>query len=228
MRLTVASREAVRYACMKFHYAKSVPVNTLGYSVYNARDEWCGVILFGMGANKNIGRAYGLVQGAALELVRVALNGKQECTSQAVAMSLKRLRTDCPLCRLVVSYADCDQNHLGTIYQATNWIFVGTHMRDGHDSSWIIHGKRVHGRIVSNWVRAHGGLHGLTREQFLQKFYDADARAFVTRGKRKYLMPLDKKMRRQVAPLAKPYPKNDGDHWHKINRETFKTREEAI
>lgn len=161
MRLTKASTKAVRYACMHFHYAKAVPVNTLGYNVYNDNDEWCGVVLFGSGANNYIGNEYNLKQGQIFELVRVALNGKQSCTSQAVSMALKALHRDCPLCRLVVSYADCDQNHLGTIYQATNWLYVGTMMQNEHDSSWLINGKRYHGRIISDWVRNRGGYKDL-------------------------------------------------------------------
>jgi len=221
MRLTIASNKAIRYACMHFHYAKAVPVNTLGYNVYNDSDEWCGVILYGTGANNNIGNSYNLPQGSVLELVRVALNGKQECTSKAVSMSLKQLKKDCPLCRLVVSYADCDQNHLGTIYQATNFIYTGTNLLNQHDSSWWIHGKRYHGRIISDWVQEHGGLKGLTREQFLKKYYDPNARPHITQGKRKYLYALDKKMRKEILKLSKPYPKTDAD-WHKIDRNEFK------
>ena len=157
MRLTPATKEAIRYACLHYHYAKAVPVNTVGYNVYNDSYEWCGVILFGTGANNRIGSEYGLLQGQILELVRVALNGKQERTSQAVAMALKQLKKDCPLCRMVVSYADCDQNHLGTIYQATNWRYVGTSMENQQDSSWIVNGKRRHGRIISGWVKQRGG-----------------------------------------------------------------------
>lgn len=157
MRLTIATHNAIKYACLHFHYAKAIPVNTLGYNVYNKKNEWCGVILYGIGANNNIGKEYNLLQGSVLELVRVALNGKQECTSQAVAMSLKQLHKDCPLVKLVVSYADCDQSHLGTIYQATNWVYVGTSKQNQTDSSWIVNGKRYHGRIISDWVRAKGG-----------------------------------------------------------------------
>lgn len=182
MRLTKANKQAIRFACLKFHYAKSVPVNTCGYNVYNDADEWCGVVLFGTGANNFIGKPYNLCQGECVELVRVALNGKQEHTSQAVSMALKRLHVDCPLVRLVVSYADCDQSHIGTIYQATNWIFVGTNLENQYDASWMVNGKRVHGRMISTWVRQHGGLHGLTREQFIHKYYDKEAYACKTKG----------------------------------------------
>ena len=33
------------------------------------------------------------------------------------------------------------------------------------------------------------------------------AQKVTVEGKHKYLMPLDRKMRKQIAPLAKPYPK---------------------
>ena len=146
MRLTYATPKAIDYACKHFHYAKAVPANHIGYNVYNNTDEWCGVILYGTGATPHIASPYGLNQGQVLELVRVALNGKQSCTSQAVAMSLKQLHKDCPLCRLVVSYADCDQSHLGTIYQATNWIYTG--LSDRGDTYFLINGKKTHRKSV--------------------------------------------------------------------------------
>lgn len=211
MKLTRANSKAIRYACLKFHYAKAVPVNTLGYNVYNDKNEWCGVVVFGTGANNFIAKPYGLSQGEVLELVRVALNGKQEQTSKAVAIALKLLRKDCPMCKLVVSYADCDQNHYGTIYQATNWIYTGDSLVNTTDASWVVNGKRYHGRIISDWVKAKGGLHGLTRKEFLQKYFDKNAYEYVTKGKRKYLYPMNEQIRQQILPLAKPYPKKEKD-----------------
>lgn len=73
--LKKANNEAIKFACHNFHYSKSVPVNTFGYNVY-FNGEWCGVILFGTGANNHIGEPYGLAQGEAIELVRIAMNGK--------------------------------------------------------------------------------------------------------------------------------------------------------
>lgn len=63
MRLTRATPQAIRYACLNFHYAKAVPVNVVGYNVYNINDEWCGCILYGSGANNDIGTQFHLPQG---------------------------------------------------------------------------------------------------------------------------------------------------------------------
>ena len=208
MRLEIASYKAVKYACLNFHYAKAVPVNTFGYSVFNNKNEWCGVILYGTGANNNLATKYNLKQGNVLELVRMALNGKHESTSKALAISLKLIKHKIPLCKLIVSYADKDQNHNGIIYQATNWYYVGTSMQNTTDSSWIIKGKRCHGRVISDWVKQKKGLNGLTRKEFLKKYYDKDAIEYVTKGKIKYIYPLDKTLIPLCKSLSKPYLKN--------------------
>lgn len=207
MTITKANKEAIKYACLHFHYARAVPANPLGYNIYNDSGEWCGVILYARGATPNIGSPYGLAVGGVLELVRVALNGKQEATSQAVALTLKQLHKDVPQCRLIVSYADCDQNHLGTIYQATNWIYEGLSKGDTY---FIIKGKKTHRKSVSSRIVTI----------MVRRFFDPNAVSFRSAGKRKYLMPMDKAMRKQIAPLAKPYPKNED--WVKIDRNTFK------
>ena len=63
MRLTRATQQAIKFACLHFHYSKAVPANPIGYNVYNDADEWCGVVLFGTGATPNIGMPYNLPQG---------------------------------------------------------------------------------------------------------------------------------------------------------------------
>lgn len=201
MRLEIASYKAIKYACMKFHYAKSVPVNTFGYSVFNAKNEWCGVVLYGSGANNNLPKPYGLVAGEAIELVRMALNGKQESTSKAMAISLKLLRKSLPLCKLVISYADIDQNHTGIIYQATNWYFTGE-TNIGMRTGFIINGKKTHNKTVHS-----KGIKQSLDE--VRKHLDKNAEPYITKGKRKYIFPLDKSLIPLCKSLSKPYPKKE-------------------
>lgn len=118
-----ATPEQVKYACLKFHYARSVPSCAVAYSVYD-NEEWCGVVVFGAGANNNIPKSFGKKSGEVLELCRVALNGKHTCpTSKVISVALRLVRKDCPLVKIIVSYADfTNQNHEGIIYKASNWL----------------------------------------------------------------------------------------------------------
>lgn len=164
MHIRKALRKEIVYACKRFHYAKVTPTYCNAYSVFQD-GEWCGCILYSAGANNHIGSPYGLYMGEVVELVRVALNGKQNKTSEAVSMSLRRLHHDNPKVRLVVSYADSGQGHVGTIYQATNWDYVGV----SKGQSYIfVNGAARHKRYFASkggprqsngsgrtWIRTH-------------------------------------------------------------------------
>jgi len=207
MRLEIASYKAIKYACLNFHYAQSIPVNTFGYSVFNDKKEWCGVILYGTGANNNLATQYNLKQGNVLELVRMALNGKHESTSKALAISLKLIKKDLPLCKLIISYADKDQNHNGIIYQATNWFYVGESMVNKKDASYIIDGKRIHGKTISDKCKRFGLVKNIENAK---KVYKAkEIIEYITRGKIKYIYPLDKSLIPLCKSLSKPYPKKE-------------------
>lgn len=199
MILTNASAKAIRYACQNFHYSQSVPSVQYGYNIYNDEGEWCGVVCFGSGANYHIGDSYGLCQGEILELVRVALNGKQNKTSQCVASALRKLHQQNPLVRMVVSYADIDQQHKGIIYQATNWLYEGI-TQNNQRCAFIIHGKRYHPKSVYSrgWKQ---------NEQWLKENIDPDASTIFGKGKHKYLYCFDKKLLKTYKERTKPYPK---------------------
>jgi hypothetical protein len=190
MRLEKASYKAIKYACMNFHYAKAVPVNTFGYSVFNDKNEWCGVALFGTGASPQIGKQYNLNQGQVIEFVRMALNGKQSKTSEVLGKSIKLIKRDLPLIKLIVSYADQEQGHNGIIYQATNWYYLGE-----VKSHPIIEGK--HNK--SMW-----GSIGAAR-----KFLGREPNVYLPKPKHKYLYPIDKSLIHFCKSLSKPYPKKE-------------------
>lgn len=199
MRIEKASGEAIRYACMKYHYAKAVPQIRLGYSIFNQKNEWCGVILFSNGANPQIASEFNLNQGQVIELVRVALNGNQEHTSEALAMTLRQLKKDAPLVQLVVSYADRNQDHIGTIYQATNWFYVDER---ANERGIKINGKLKHRRSVNK-------KYGTSTLKWLQDNIDPKAEIVKGKSKIKYVFPMNKYQRRKLGDLAKSYPKKE-------------------
>ena len=198
-----ATPEAIRYACMKFHYAKAIPSAEYAYNVYNEQNEWCGTIIYGVGATPNIAKPFGLANGEVLELLRVALNGKQPCMSECVAASLKQIHKDAPHIKMIVSFADMDQNHYGTIYQATNWLYLGDR-NVGERGAFIIHGKRIHPKSLHSkgWTQSI---------KWIREHIDPNAQEIISKGKRKYIWVFDKKTRREWQSKALPYPKKGAD-----------------
>jgi len=93
--------------------------------------------------------------------------------------------------RALVSYADQEQNHLGVIYQATNWIYFGeTGKRNSVE--YLINGEWVHKRT------ADGKYSG----DFLKKCLIKHRLP-----KHKYVYPLKKELRGIYKSKALPYPK---------------------
>ena len=191
MRLEKASYKAIKYACRKFHYAKTVPVTNISYSVFNNKKEWCGVICYGLGANYLLGKTYGVVSGQFLELTRMALNGKQESTSKAMAISIKLLKKHKPLVKILISYADKGQKHLGIIYQATNWYFVNETLSSGWEVFY--ENKWWHDRSIMDRMTLKEKKNVIKRKKS---------------GKYKYIYPLTKELKDRCLELKKPYPKN--------------------
>lgn len=191
MRIARANTKAISYACKNFHYSKSIPAVQYGYNIYNDEGEWCGVILYGGGANNNLPKHFKKNCGEVLELVRVALNGKQETTSRAVALSLRQLHKDNPLCKIVVSYADHRQNHLGIIYQATNWIYLG--IAKTSDTQYFYKGKWTHERTINAQKNKQQLKATLPKRENSNKF--------------KYIFCFDRQEKKQYLKVALPYPK---------------------
>lgn len=160
------------------------------------QEKFIGVIIFSLGACAQIGRPFGLEMTQVCELTRVALT-KHECqVSQVLAKAIQMLRDTNPGLQLIVSYADANQGHHGGIYQATNWIYIGDY---SNQLGIRLKGKLVHPRSVSS-------RYGIAKIDWLQKHVDPNAERVRGKPKHKYIMPLNKKARRQVKHLSKPYP----------------------
>ncbi len=179
--------QAAKYAVMNWHYSKTMPVGKLVKVGVWEDDIFIGCILFGRGANNRIGNPYNLKQVEVCELTRVALTKHVTPVSRIVPIALKKLKKYSSI-RLIVSYADPEQRHLGVIYQAMNWLYVGH--SQAQRFTLDLNGKIVHKKTVHS---LRGTIKGLPKSKMLWKY--------------KYLFPLDKAMRRQIEPLAKPYPK---------------------
>jgi len=194
-----ASHEAAKFACVNWHYSKVIPVGKLVKVGAWENDKFIGVVVFGRGANNNMLRPYALKADEGCELVRIALREHIYPVSKILAIALKFLKKSNPKLKLVVSYADKDQGHNGSIYQATNWIYTGL-KNAGSMGAFIINGKKTHPKSV----------HSKNVKQNIdevRKHLDPNATIHYTKGKHCYLMPLDSEIKNKVLLLAKPYPK---------------------
>ena len=187
-----ATYTAAEYACKNWHYSRCMPVGKLVKIGVWEDGQYIGCVLFGRGATPNLGKPYGLKQTECVELVRIALTMHKTPVSRIIRIALKFLKEVNPNLRLIVSFADREEGHHGGIYQATNWIYSGT----SADCMFsIINGKKIHPRTLSIMVKS-----GKVKKR-------SDVAHVISKGKHRYLMPLDKKMRKQILPLSKPYPK---------------------
>lgn len=196
LRVAWATHDAASYACKHWHYSRSLPCGKLVKVGAWENDRFIGVVVFGRGASRNLSMPYNLQQDECVELTRIAMRDHQTPVSQTLARALRFLKRSNPRLRLVISFADTVQGHHGGIYQASNWIYTGT---SNPDRCYKINGKQMHKRQL--YSLGYGSkLEGARK-------LDPLATVVHTPGKHRYLMPLDKQMRRQVQPLQKPYPK---------------------
>jgi hypothetical protein len=201
LKIAWATHEAAKYACENWHYSAVIPVGKLVKVGAWEDGKFIGCVIFGRGANNNMLKPFGLNADEGCELVRVALKEHQTPVSKILSFAIRFLKKQSPELRLVVSYADADQNHHGGIYQATNWIYDG--LKNANTmGAFIINGKKTHPKSVhSKGIKQNINA--------VKKHLDPNATIFYTKGKHRYLMPLDNIMRDKLLPLSKPYPKRE-------------------
>lgn len=203
LKIDWATYEATKYACTHWHYSKSVPVGKLIKVGAWEDEKFIGVVIFSRGASPQIGRPYNLTQLECCELTRVAMRTHKCFVSEVLAEAIKFLKKMCPNMRLIISYADIEQGHYGGIYQATNWIYEGKAVGARY---FIVNGKKTHPKSLSGKYSKYVGF--VQSLEWVKANIDKNASVYYDNGKHKYLFPLDKKMRKQVLKLSKPYPKN--------------------
>ena len=206
------SYQAAKYAVEKWHYSKRMPKSKLNHLGVWENNVFIGAVIFGVGATADMMMQFGLDKWQGCELVRVALQAHEAPVTKIISIAIKHLVTHSPKLRLIVSYADPEQDHVGAIYQAGNWIYTG---RTAQCDEYIVNGKRWHGRALRHEKPAH-----VTTKQYLEMQGDYE----IVKGssKYRYCYPLDRAMRRQIAPLAQPYPKRDV---RPVNGDDLATRE---
>ena len=207
LHLDWCSHEAARYACERWHYSKCISVGKLVKLGVWEGGDFIGAVVFGRGANNNIGSRYSLRQTEVCELTRIALRGHANSVSRIATIACRMLCNQSPGMRLIVSYADPAREHHGGIYQAMGWLYAGASQAQ---RELLVNGHFMHKRTATAiWGTASPSrIMGRTRKIIAYG---------PVEWKHTYLRALDADMRARIAPLAQPYPKRvkqatDGHH----------------
>jgi hypothetical protein len=185
------NHEAAKYAVMNWHYSKRMPLFKQSYIGVWENDRFIGCVIFGRSVTPYLQSAFGIKTTQCIELTRVALSKHLTPVTKIISISIGLIRKQNPKLRLIVSYADSNVGHLGVIYQAGNWVFMGMSSKV---KQFFWRGSWRNDTSMFNYFKAHRKEKGKCKTRLLESKY-------------KYLYPLDKAMRKQIESLRKPYPK---------------------
>jgi len=184
LKLDWCSHEAAKYAVEHWHYSRTMTKSRNNNIGVWEDGQFIGAVIFGYSISPQIGKAFGLEQTQLTELKRVALRSHITPVSRIISISLMMLKKKNPGLRLVVSFADSEQGHNGGIYQAGNWIYIGS--------------SQVEQRFIGGKWRNDVPANRMKLANVIKR---------LAPPKYKYLYPIDDEMRKQIEPLRKPYPK---------------------
>jgi hypothetical protein len=194
LKLGFVTIQAARYACEKWHYSKKVPKGKQVFIGVWENSKFIGVVIFGRSAFPNIGRGLQLSDTKVVELTRIALSEHITPVSKILKIAIKIIRKANPDLKLLFSMADPNQKHVGIVYQASNWVYVGTGKKALSvvlPNNEVIHLRTAFHRYGKKWNKIPG------------------SKIVTNPPKYKYVYILDKTMEKSILKLKKPYPKAD-------------------
>ena len=185
------------------HYAKRWPSISFAFGLFDEQ-ELIGVVTYGTPPSAPLRRgiAGDKYKGDVIELNRLCLkyNGKNQ-GSILVGRSLKML----PRNKIIVSFADTSQGHIGTVYQAANFTYCGLSAKR---TDWKVKGKEhLHGQTIADEFRGVKNRAQAMRDKYGDDFYLKQR----PRKHRYFFIVGDRGYKKEAALAVKyksgPYPK---------------------
>lgn len=198
----IGSKEATAMV-VEFHYLHRRASSMFSFGLFDG-ERMIGCVIYGKPASPAlcVGVCGADESGKVLELTRlwIADETPKNTESYLIGRTLKMLP---PEFEIVVSYAEIGAGHVGTVYQATNWIYTG--MSDKH-VEWKLDG--VSGSHSRHLFDEHGGVNGA------KAFYgDRLVRGERPRKHRYVYFLASKKRKRELMQKLRykiqPYPKRE-------------------
>lgn len=184
----------------RHHYLHSLPGGTLfAFGVF-VGGRLLGALTFGVGPKLVHRLVEGARPGDGPTLTRLWLSDELPCNSESrvLGVVLRALRRHTAL-KFLVSYADPSQGHLGTIYQATGWLYTG--LSEAMPLYDLGDGVARHSRSLSHAFGSHSVRH-FARHGVPVKLVPQPA-------KHRYVYFLDPSWRERLRVSILPYPKRE-------------------
>ncbi len=193
-----------------FHYSKTLPDSSKYIYAGYLGDRICGIIVYGMGCGKNQYTSVipTIKNGEYIELTRLwcANDMPKNTESKLIAKSLKMLPKEI---KLVISFSDESKSHVGIIYQATNWYYLGKN--SGSKMLICNDGIEKHTRLIGIYKKRHPELKECSNE-YIKNLLNM---SYVEGGKKHKYIYLrgtkkeKKEMYNIIKDKIKMYPKCD-------------------
>jgi len=189
------------------HYANRIPSISYAFGLYE--DEiLVGVCTYGTPSSATLRNGIAGPENAkyVLELNRLCLDTKtKNAGSVLVGRSLQML----PKPSIVVSYADTEQEHIGYVYQACNFIYTGLSAKR---TDWKIKGmEHLHGQTIADMSRGcEGSRSDFMREKFGNDFYLQDR---PRKHRYIYVTGKNKTLKSQIRYQTEAYPKGESKRY---------------
>lgn len=174
--------------------------------------EWeqlVGGAVYGAGSNPNGGKPFGLGIRDIIDLNRLfilddAHQYVNHIASQVMGYSLDYL-TKHTNQHLAISYSDPVEKHLGIVYQASNWVYLG---KSKPDYDVIVDGVQFTQRTIYSKFRTSS----ISRlKQLLEPNFEVKSICIPGRHKYAYVISTEKAIRKRLTELLdsrrQPYPK---------------------
>jgi len=202
LRLQPISLVAAKHIIIRNHYLHSFPGGTKLHIGVFLGTRLLGALTLGVGPFLG----YKIVRDAeptdVITLTRLWLSDElpSNTESKVLGILLRELKKSTNL-KFVLAYSDPAAGHVGTIYQGTNWFYIGlssaTPLYDIGD------GKLHYSRSLAHQLGSHS-----------MKYWNSKGLAVKTipqMAKHKYIYFLDESWRSRLAVPELPFPKKEGN-----------------
>ena len=157
-----------------------------------------GALTVGCGPSQACRLVEGAVPSDCATLSRLWLSDElpPNSESRVIGIAIRALRRNTSL-KFLLSYADPTQGHVGTIYQATNWLYTG--VSQAMPLYDLGDGVARHSRSLAHAFGTHSLKHFRSR--------GVSVKTVKQSGKHRYVYFLDATWRKRLLAPVFPYPK---------------------